>query len=200
MQNHLHLSYRPEAPTPETASVSDGCSAPNTSLPKINGRKRKSRWDQPCQQTDVTLGDLPPGFSSPCTDAVTARGVKTGYTGPFRPCPFNTLPHRPSTWFTSKEDPTSWSVAPGIPFFPFPPLPPVSHGEFFAKRNGIVCSSSVGNISGVTGTVSTAPNRKREFSSDIGTSYFRQQKRNVLPWIRNRKPNFSEEDQTLRNS
>ncbi|KAG2313474.1 hypothetical protein Bca52824_025031 [Brassica carinata] len=33
------------------------------------------------------------------------------------------------------EDPTSWSVAPGIPFFPFPPLPPVSHGEFFAKRS-----------------------------------------------------------------
>jgi len=35
-------------------------------------------------------------------------------------------------------------------------------------------------------TDSTAPTRKRElFSSDIGTTYFRQQKQSVPPWLRN---------------
>ncbi|KAL0878201.1 hypothetical protein Bca101_027907 [Brassica carinata] len=195
-----------EAATPETASVSDGCSEPNPSLPKTNGRKRKSRWDQPCQQTDVNQDDLPPGFSSPCTDApdaVTAQPqekflsrLTVSYGIPL------SIVHQLGS--AGKEDPTSWSVAPGIPFFPFPPLPPVSHGEFFAKRNGTVCCANeilpATNISEATGTVSTAPNRKREFSSDIGTTYFRQQKLNVPPWMRNRKPNFREEDQQVRNS
>ncbi|WZZ33910.1 hypothetical protein YC2023_017311 [Brassica napus] len=192
MQNHLHLSYRPKAPTTETASVSDGCSAPNTSLPKINGRKRKSRWDQPCQQTDVTLGDLPPGFSSPCTDAVTARGVKTDYPEP--KCSFFgvmvRLTAQPQEKFLSRL-----TVSYGIP------LSIVHQLGSPAKRIRRAGPLLLGYRSfRVTGTVSTAPNRKREFSSDIGTSYFRQQKRNVPPWIRNRKPNFSEEDQTLRNS
>ncbi|CAH8305233.1 unnamed protein product [Eruca vesicaria subsp. sativa] len=173
-----------EAATPETASVSEGSSEPNPTLPKTNGRKRKSRWDQPSQQTDVTLDDIPPGFSSPCTDApdaVTAQPqekflsrLTVSYGLPL------SIVHQLGS--PSKEDPTSWSVAPGIPFFPFPPLPPVSHGEFFAKRNGFLPAT--------TGTVSTAPNRKREFSSDIGTTYFRQQKQNVPPWVRNKKPNF----------
>ncbi|KAF8092644.1 hypothetical protein N665_0407s0023 [Sinapis alba] len=215
-----HHSPRPAEPfasvtssraaTPETASVSNGCSEPIPSLPKTNGRKRKSRWDQPSQQKDVTLDDLPPGFSSPCTDApdtVTAQPqekflsrLTVSYGIPL------SIFHQLGS--PSKDDPTNWSVAPGIPFFPFPPLPPVSHSEFFAKRNGTVCCANeilpATTISAVIGTVSTAPNRKREFSSDIGTSYFRQQKQNIPPWIRNSKqpwkPNFREEDQQVRNS
>ncbi|CAH2067713.1 unnamed protein product [Thlaspi arvense] len=208
----------PTAATPETASVSEGCSEPSSSLPETNGRKRKSRWDQPSntkeQRTDVTNGnqdvqdDLPPGFSSPCTDApdaVTTAQPQQKFLSRL-PVSYG-IPLSIVHQFGSpgKEDPASWSVAPGMPFYPFPPLPPVSHGEFFAKRNGAVCSSSMGNptcsretlpgatvpnksswsIPSVAGTDSTAPNRKREFSSDIGTSYFRQQKQNVPPWMRN---------------
>uniref|UniRef100_A0A1J3F670 Histone-lysine N-methyltransferase ASHH2 n=1 Tax=Noccaea caerulescens TaxID=107243 RepID=A0A1J3F670_NOCCA len=227
-----HHSPRPAEPvtpvissaaaTPETASVSDGSSDPNSSLPETNGRKRKSRWDQPSltkeQRTmtissDVTTGnqdvqdDLPPGFSSPCketSDAATAQPQQKFLSR--LPVSYG-IPLSIVDQFGSpgKEDPTSWSVAPGMPFYPFPPLPPVSHGEFLAKRNGTVCFSSMGNpacsneilqattvpnqsswnIPSVTGTESTTPNRKREFSADIGTSYFRQQKQNVPPWMRN---------------
>ncbi|KAJ4867056.1 histone methyltransferases(H3-K4 specific) [Raphanus sativus] len=223
------------AATPETPSVSDGCIQPPTSssLPETNGRKRKSRWDQPSTSkeqrtmTDVQ-DDLPPGFTSPCPDApnaVTAQPqakflsrLTVSYGIPL------SIVHQCGS--PCKDDPNSWSVAPGIPFSPFPPLPPVPHGEFFAKRNGTVCPSSMGNpgcsseikhsgwnISGATGTVSASPNRKREFSSDIGTSYFRQQKQNVPPWMRNNNgwektanipipeaSNFREEDQQPRKS
>ncbi|XP_020889612.1 histone-lysine N-methyltransferase ASHH2 isoform X2 [Arabidopsis lyrata subsp. lyrata] len=217
-----HKSPRPAEPaasvtpsmaaTPETASVSEGYSEPNSSLPETNGRKRKSRWDQPSktkeqrtmtissQQTDETNGnqdvqdDLPPGFSSPCTDvpdAITAQPqqkflscLPVSYGIPL------SIVHQFGS--PGKEDPTTWSVAPGMPFYPFPPLPPVSHGEFFAKRNVIACSSSIRNptysneiLPATPVTDSTAPNRKRESSFDIGTTYFRQQKQNVPPWLRN---------------
>ncbi|XP_013591432.1 PREDICTED: LOW QUALITY PROTEIN: histone-lysine N-methyltransferase ASHH2 [Brassica oleracea var. oleracea] len=170
--------FASRAATPETPSVSDGCIQPtSSSLPETNGRKRKSRWDQPSTSkeqrtmTDVQ-DDLPPGFSSPCTDApnaVTAQPqakflsrLTVSYGIPL------SIVHQ--CGLPCKDDPSSWSVAPGVPFSPFPPLPPVTHGEFFAnKRNG---------------TVSDSPKRKREFSSDIGTSYFRQQKQKVPPWIR----------------
>lgn len=230
-----HQSPRPAEPvasvktsiaaTPETASVSEGYSEPNSSLPEANGRKRKSRWDQPSmtkeqrtmtvssQQTVETNGnqdvqdDLPPGFSSPCMDVpdvITAQPQQKFLSR--LPVSYG-IPLSIIHQFGSpgKEDPTTWSVAPGMPFYPFPPLPPVSHGEFFAKRNGTACSFSVGNPtssneispattmpnqscwnnSRVAVTDSTVPNRKREFSSDIGTSYFRQQKQNVPPWMRN---------------
>ncbi|KFK42127.1 histone-lysine n-methyltransferase setd2 [Arabis alpina] len=187
------------AATPETVSVSEGCSEPKSSLPETNGRKRKSRWDQPSQDVQ---DDLPPGFSSPCTDApntVTAQPLQKFLSR--LPVSYG-IPLSIVHQFGSpgKEDPTSWSVAPGIPFYPFPPLPPVSHVEFSAKRNGtvdnptccneILPATSQTNLPGwntpsVTGTVSTTPKRKREFSSDIGTSYFRQQKQNIPPWIRN---------------
>ncbi|ESQ27388.1 hypothetical protein EUTSA_v10017998mg [Eutrema salsugineum] len=230
-----HHSPRPAEPyasvissraaTPETTPVSEASSEPNSSNPETNGRKRKSRWDQPSmskehrtmtvssQQTDVTNGnqdvqdDLPPGFSSPCMDAPDAVTAQPQQKFLSRLPVSYGIPLSIVHQFGSpgKEDPTSWSVAPGMPFYPFPPLPPVSHGEFFAKRNGAVCSSSMGNptcsneilpattvpnqsswnIPSVAGTDSTAPNRKREFSSDIGTSYFRQQKQNVPPWMRN---------------
>lgn len=170
--------FSSRAATPETPSVSDGCIQPtSSSLPETNGRKRKSRWDQPSTSkeqrtmTDVQ-DDLPPGFSSPCTDApnaVTAQPqakflsrLTVSYGIPL------SIVHQCGS--PCKDDPNSWSVAPGVPFAPFPPLPPVTHGEFFANK---------GN-----GTVSASPKRKREFSSDIGTSYFRQQKQNVPPWIR----------------
>ncbi|AAC34358.1 Hypothetical protein [Arabidopsis thaliana] len=218
-----HQSPRPAEPaasvtsskaaTPETASVSEGYSEPNSGLPETNGRKRKSRWDQPSktkeqrimtilsQQTDETNGnqdvqdDLPPGFSSPCTDvpdAITAQPqqkflsrLPVSYGIPL------SIVHQFGS--PGKEDPTTWSVAPGMPFYPFPPLPPVSHGEFFAKRNVRACSSSMGNLTysneilpATPVTDSTAPTRKRElFSSDIGTTYFRQQKQSVPPWLRN---------------
>ncbi|KAF8103592.1 hypothetical protein N665_0188s0518 [Sinapis alba] len=232
-----HHSPRPAEPfasvissraaTPETPSVSDGCIQPPTSsVSETNVRKRKSRWDQPSTSkeqrtmTDVR-DDLPPGFSSPCTDVpktVTAQPqskflsrLTVSYGIPL------SIVHQCGS--PCKDDPNSWSVAPGMPFSPFPPLPPVPHGEFFAKRNGTVSSSmrnptcsnepkqSGWNTSGVTGTVSASPNRKREFSSDIGTSDFRQQKQNVPPWMRNNgwektanspipeASNFREEDQ-----
>ncbi|KAJ0241435.1 Histone-lysine N-methyltransferase ASHH2 [Hirschfeldia incana] len=193
------------AATPETPSVSDGCVQPtSSSLPETNGRKRKSRWDQPStskEQRTMTdfQDDLPPGFSSRCTDAPNAIAAQPQAKFISRLTVSYGIPlsivHQCGS--PCKDDPNSWSVAPGIPFSPFPPLPPVSHGDFFAKRNGTVCPSSMGNSgcsneikhsgwnpSGVTGTVSASPNRKREFSSDIGTSYFRQQKQNVPPWIR----------------
>ncbi|KAL1214561.1 Histone-lysine N-methyltransferase ASHH2 [Cardamine amara subsp. amara] len=158
-----HESPRPAEPfasvissraaTPETASVSEGYSEPNSSLPETNGRKRKSRWDQPSmtkEQRTMTNGtqdvqdDLPPGFSSPCTavpDAVTAQPqqkflsrVPVSYGIPL------SIVHQFGS--RGKEDPTSWSVAPGMPFYPFPPLPPVSHSEFFAKRNGTIMGNS----------------------------------------------------------
>lgn len=198
--------FASRAATPETPSVSDGCIQPtSSSLPETNGRKRKSRWDQPSTSkeqrtmTDVQ-DDLPPGFSSPCTDApnaVTAQPqakflsrLTVSYGIPL------SIVHQ--CGLPCKDDPSSWSVAPGVPFSPFPPLPPVTHGEFFAnKRNG---------------TVSDSPKRKREFSSDIGTSYFRQQKQKVPPWIRYNgwektanssipeASNFREEDQQSRKS
>lgn len=197
------------AATPETASVSEGYSEPNSSLPETTGRKRKSRWDQPSmtkEQRTMTNGnqdvqdDLPPGFSSPGTavpDAVTAQPqqkflsrLPVSYGIPL------SIVHQFGS--PGKEDPTSWSVAPGMPFYPFPPLPPVSHVEFFAKRSETVmgnssCSNEIlpattaatqscWNIPNVAVCNST---RKREFSSDIGTSYFRQQKQNIPPWMRN---------------
>ncbi|EOA33541.1 hypothetical protein CARUB_v10019650mg [Capsella rubella] len=221
-----HQSPRPAEPvasvissraaTPETASLSERYSEPNSSLPEKNGRKRKSRWDQPSMtkeqrtmtilshQTDETKGnqdtqdDLPPGFSLPCTDVPDAFAITAQPQQKFLsrlPVSYG-IPLSIIHQFGSpdKEDPTTWSVAPGMPFYPFPPLPPVSHGEFYAKRNGTACSSSMriptcsNEISpATTGIVtdSTPPNRKREFSSDIGTSYFRQQKQNIPPWMRN---------------
>ncbi|CAN8234244.1 unnamed protein product [Cochlearia groenlandica] len=200
------------AATPETASISEMCSESTSSLPETNVRKRKSRWDQPSMtkeqrtMTDGDQDDLPPGFSSPCKDApdsVTAQPQRKFLSR--LPVSYG-IPLSIVRQFGSpnKEDPTSWYIAPGMPFHPFPPLPPVSHGEFFAKRNETVCSSmgnqtcsngtlpattvpnqSCWNILSSAGTDSAVPNRKREFSSDIGTSYFRQQKQNVPPWMRN---------------
>ncbi|CAA7013440.1 unnamed protein product [Microthlaspi erraticum] len=216
-----HHSPRPAEPftpvissaaaTPETASASDGSSEPYSSLPETNGRKRKSRWDQPSktkEQRSMTLSsdgdqdDLPPGFSSPCKEASDSATAQPQQKFLSRLPVSYGIPLSIVDQFGSlgTEDPTSWSVAPGIPFYPFPPLPPVSHGEFLAKRNGpgTVCSSSSEilpattvpsqsswNIPSVAGADSTPPSRKREFSGDIGTSYFRQQKQNVPPWMRN---------------
>ncbi|XP_010471914.1 PREDICTED: histone-lysine N-methyltransferase ASHH2-like isoform X1 [Camelina sativa] len=220
-----HQSPRPAEPvasvktsmatTPETASVSEGYSEPNSSLPETNGRKRKSRWDQPSMTKEQRTSngnqdvqdDLPPGFTSPCTDVPDAITAKPQQKFLSRLPVSYGIPLSIVHQFGSpgKEDPTTWSVAPGMPFYPFPPLPPVSHGEFFAKRNGTVCSSSMGNptcsietlpaitepnqsccnTSSIAVNDSPAPNRKREFSSYIGTSYFRQQKQNIPPWMRN---------------
>ncbi|XP_047327985.1 histone-lysine N-methyltransferase ASHH2-like isoform X2 [Impatiens glandulifera] len=130
-----------KVPTVPSSSSTVGVSCSSSTCPPPSGttriRKRKSRWDErgdiedPSPQTpqnpsaavNMDLDTLHPGFSSPFV-----RAYPKGKFNSRIPVSYGIpLPIVQQFGYhqTQTERPSSWIIAPGIPFHSFPPLPPL---------------------------------------------------------------------------
>lgn len=205
-------------------------------------RKRKSRWDCPAEECmhpkkPNVDNDIPPGFSSPCNEPVlpaTASSTAVSFRGrdAFSKHSSEIVLADSQERFTARlsvsygvpssvvrqfgvleaEDVPVWTVAPGLPFHPFPPLPPCASdkgeqptlvakcvGEpvektgqgnaacYSGKKRTMSCSLDPPEMN-ITMASEHPDFQPGEGSYNLGRKYFRQQKWNhsklAPPWLR----------------